>query len=174
MAGLTERDRNTLSSVFADIPIRYSTHTDFARATVEEILGKPSTPGDSVRIATLASTVFFQRGNRFEPHPLPAIAQWSPATAVVVGDVNGDGIPDIFLAQNWFAVRPEDDRLDGGQGLWLEGDGRGGFRPIGSVESGVQIWGEQRGAAGGDLNGDGKPDLVVTQNGAATRLFFHR
>src|SRR5207244_9928307 len=33
------------------------------------------------------------------------------------------------------------------------------------------VYGEQRGAAAGDFNEDGRMDLVVTQNGAATRLY---
>ena len=33
------------------------------------------------------------------------------------------------------------------------------------------IYGEQRGAAAADFDGDGRVDLAVTQNGAATRLF---
>jgi len=37
--------------------------------------------------------------------------------------------------------------------------------------SGVEVYGEQRGAALSDYNGDGKVDLVVTQNRAATKLF---
>ena len=36
------------------------------------------------------------------------------------------------------------------------------------------IHGEQRGAAVADYDADGRPDLVVTQNGAATRLFRNR
>ncbi len=37
-------------------------------------------------------------------------------------------------------------------------------------ESGVVIYGEQRGVAAGDFNEDGRIDLAVAQNGAATRL----
>ena len=36
------------------------------------------------------------------------------------------------------------------------------------------VYGEQRGAAVADFNEDGRMDLVVTQNGAATRLFENR
>src|SRR5262249_42360021 len=37
--------------------------------------------------------------------------------------------------------------------------------------SGVEVYGDQRGAALGDFNEDGRVDLVVTQNSAATRLY---
>ena len=40
--------------------------------------------------------------------------------------------------------------------------------------SGVKVYGDQRGAALADYDGDGRVDLVVTQNGAATRLFHNR
>ena len=165
------RDRTTLAAVFPDLPVRYPTHAAFAKATVDEILGKAAKSARTIRAETLSTTVFMNRGNRFEARPLPSPAQWSPATAIAVGDINDDGHPDIFLAQNWFATRPEDDRLDAGTGLWLIGDGHGTFRALSERESGVQVRGEQRGAAWGDVTGDGQPDLVVTQNGSATRLF---
>ncbi len=166
------RDRPTLAAAFPDIPGRYPTHAGFAKATVEDLLGSSAASAQKIRAETLSTTVFMNRGNRFEARPLPAPAQWAPVTAIVVGDVNEDGHPDLFLAQNWFATRPEDDRLDAGAGLWLVGDGHGEFRALSGRESGVQVWGEQRGAAWGDVSGDGRPDLVVTQNGTATRLFI--
>src|SRR5208282_1961250 len=44
-------------------------------------------------------------------------------------------------------------------------------RAVPGSESGVTVYGEQRGAAVGDFDGDGRVDLVVAQNGAETRLF---
>src|SRR5437773_5375623 len=38
-------------------------------------------------------------------------------------------------------------------------------------ESGLTAYGEQRGAALCDYDGDGRVDLVVAQNGAETKLF---
>lgn len=165
------RDRTTLGAAIPDLLARYPTHARFSKATVNEVLGKAATQATTIRMQALASTVYLRRGEHFEAHPLPTMAQWAPATSIVVGDVNDDGKPDLFLAQNWFAMRPEDNRMDSGQGLWLVGDGHGNFRPLSVQESGVQVWGEQRSAAWGDVTGDGKPDLIVTQNGAATRLF---
>ena len=41
-------------------------------------------------------------------------------------------------------------------------------------ESGIQVYGEQRGAALADFNEDGRIDLAVSQNGAATKLYLNR
>ena len=90
-----------------------------------------------------------------------------------MGDLDGDGNEDLFLSQNFFAVRPEDDRLDAGRGLWLRGNGAGKFRPSSGQESGLKIYGEQRGAALCDYDEDGRVDLVVTQNGAETKLYHN-
>src|SRR5262249_48790848 len=76
----------------------------------------------------------------------------------------------VFLAQNFFALRPEIPRLDGGRGLLLRGTGTGRLEPMPGQQSGIQIYGEQRGAAAGDFDEDGRVDLVITQNGASTRL----
>ncbi len=118
--------------------------------------------------------VFLRRGQRFEGRPLPAVAQWSPVTALAAGDVDGDGRTDLALAQNRFCVRPEDMPQDGGMGCVLLGDGSGGFKPLPAAELGLRIPGEQRGVALGDLDGDGRSDLVVTQNGAPTVLGLSR
>ena len=37
--------------------------------------------------------------------------------------------------------------------------------------SGIKVYGEQRGAAFADFNMDGQIDLLITQNGAQTKLF---
>jgi len=95
-------------------------------------------------------------------------------TALAASDLDGDGHVDLALAQNRFCVRPEDMPQDGGLGCVLLGDGRGGFRPVPAAELGLRIPGEQRGVALGDLDGDGRPDWVVTQNGAETRLGLSR
>jgi len=42
---------------------------------------------------------------------------------------------------------------------------------VSGQESGVKVYGEQRGAALCDYDGDGRVDLAVTQNGAETKLY---
>jgi hypothetical protein len=95
----------------------------------------------------------------------------SPAFGVNVGDLDGDGHEDIFLSQNFFGTPSDVARYDAGTGLVLRGDGRGGFTALRPAESGLMIHGEQRGSALADFDNDGRVDLIVTQNSAATRLF---
>jgi hypothetical protein len=90
-----------------------------------------------------------------------------------VADADGDGSEDIFLSQNFFAVNADGMRLDGGRGLWLRGDGSGKFAAMPGQESGLKVYGEQRGAAVCDYDADGRVDLVVTQNGTETKLYHN-
>src|SRR5204862_5901275 len=75
--------------------------------------------------------------------------------------------------QNFFGTNPETARNDAGRGLWLKGDGKGGLAPLPGQESGIKVYGEQRGCALCDYDGDGRVDLVVTQNGAETKLYHN-
>ena len=150
---------------------RFRTHKSFSEASITEVLAPYRSRTHKLSVMTLASMVFLNRGDRFEGVPLPRDAQFSPAFGVNVADFNGDGHEDIFLSQNFFATEPETPRLDAGRGLVLVGDGTGKFQSLSEQQSGIEVYGEQRGSAVSDFDADGRPDLVVTQNGGATRLF---
>jgi hypothetical protein len=149
---------------------KYPTHLAYSRATVAELLAGRTPAPRRLEARQLASYVFLNRGDRFESRRLPLEAQLAPAFGLVVGDFDGDGREDLFIAQGFFGVRPEDARLDAGRGLLLLGDGQGGFAALRGQDSGVAIYEEQRGAATADYDGDGRADLVVTQHGDATVL----
>src|SRR5580693_4623455 len=82
------------------------------------------------------------------------------ATSVAVADVNGDGKPDLVVANSCppnssTCPSPTD---EGSVGVLL-GNGDGTFRPPVVYDSGgvLATW-----VAVADVNGDGKPDLLVT------------
>ena len=173
MAIVPRRDRIAVASALPFVGAKFPTHQSFAAATVSELLGNLQARTRELSVTTLTTMVFLNRGDHFEAILLPPEVQFAPAFGICVADCDGDGREDIFLAQNFFATQPEMPRLDGGRGLWLKGDGQGGFAAVPGQESGVAIYGEQRGAAVSDYDGDGRVDLVVAQNGAETKLYHN-
>jgi len=152
---------------------KFSTYETYGKASLKEIYADKLKQMKVVEANTLESMVFLNRGDHFEARALPPEAQLAPAFAVCVGDYDGDGKEDVFLSQNFFAMNPETSRCDAGRGLWLKGDGKGNLAAVPGQESGVMVYGEQRGAALCDYDGDGRIDLVVAQNGAETKLYHN-
>src|SRR5512138_1625053 len=173
-----------LSRELPMLPERFASLRSYSESTVADVLGPMQSRARKAEATTLASMVFLNRGDHFEAEPMPREAQWAPAFGVCVADFDGDGIEDVFLAQNFFALPTETPRLDAGRGLLLRGVGgtsstspkNGDSRsssllmPVPGQQSGIEVYGEQRGAAVADYDADGRADLMVAQNGAATKL----
>lgn len=167
------RGMRPVVAVFPFVVEKTDTLEAYGKATVQELFGERLAGAAVVEATTLASVVLFNRGDHFVVVPLPAEAQWSPAFGICIADFDGDGCEDVFLSQNFFAVNPDEWRHDAGRGLLLRGDGRGGLWPVAGQVSGIKVYGEQRGCAVGDYDADGRPDIVVTQNGNETKLFHN-
>ena len=156
------------------VPEKMRTYAAYGSASVQEIYGEALDKAQVHQVTTLATTIFFNRGSKFEAKVLPAEAQFTPAFGICLADFDGDGKDDVFLSQNFFATNPEMPRSDAGRGLLLQGDGKGNLKPVPGQVSGIKVYGEQRGSAVTDFDHDGRLDLVVTQNAAETRLFRNR
>ena len=168
-----EQDRDGLNRELPWVGERFPLHRAYARAGVPEILGDRVTAASILEAGHLETSILLNRGDHFESVPLPPEAQYSPAFGINVADFDGDGHEDLFLSQNFFAVPPTVSRSDAGRGLILCGNGQGSFMAMPGQLSGIEVYGEQRGSAVADFDADGRPDLVVTQNGAPTRLFHN-
>ncbi|MGE5100553.1 MAG: FG-GAP-like repeat-containing protein, partial [Deltaproteobacteria bacterium] len=157
-----------------DLASRVRTFAAYADANVDRVLGPAANRVQRLEAVTMDHMAFLNRGDHFEAVPLPAEAQLAPAFYAGIADFDGDGIEDVFLSQNFFPTAIGTPRYDTGRSLLLLGDGKGGFKPMPGTKSGLVVYGDQRGAAYADYDGDGRLDLAVSQNGAATRLFHNR
>ncbi|MBE7501802.1 MAG: CRTAC1 family protein [Verrucomicrobiales bacterium] len=165
------RDYETLAASLPFLRNQYRNFTEFSTARLTEVLGPHQQDLHEIPIRTLDSVVLLNRGDHFVLEALPREAQFAPIFGVAVADFDHDGCEDAVVAQNFFGVAPMTSRHDAGLGLWLRGDGRGGFEAVSPSASGIRVYGEGRGLAVGDFDQDGRTDVAVGQNAQVTRLF---
>ncbi|WP_229688811.1 VCBS repeat-containing protein [Puia dinghuensis] len=152
------RQMNTLRKKFPD-------YKSFATATMDQVLSPEERAGALILKANNFKSCFLRNeGNgKFSLNPLPVQAQLSVINGMVAEDFDGDGNLDLVMAGNDFGTEPGTGRYDAFNGLYLKGDGKGGFTPLSILQSGVYLPGDQkslvklRGARGNCL-------LVSSQN----------
>jgi len=164
------RTRKALGAAVPSILQRFQKNDLFAKATLDEILGKE-------RLATarrFAATEFqsgaflSQPDGTYRFSALPRIAQISPTQGLAAGDFDGDSHADLFAVHNSHAPSPVVGRFDGGLGQLLRGDGRGGFSAVAPAASGLVVTGDAKALAVIDLDANGWPDFLVTRNDSTT------
>lgn len=166
---LPRRRWETLGPVIPSLLNRYADAASYARAPLAEWLTDSlARKGRRLEMNTLETGVLSNEGKgRFEFTALPILAQSAPCFGVAVRDFDADGNEDIILAQNFSASQPDIGALNGGMGLVLRGNGRGGFQPVSPRESGLLAAGDSRAMVTMDVNGDQRPDLLIAQNNAS-------
>jgi enediyne biosynthesis protein E4 len=80
-----------------------------------------------------------QVGFEFVWHNLPLETQYSPIFGITINDFNNDGNMDIALTGNDYGMAPILGRNDAFNGLILAGNGKGDFKPLSILESGLFI-----------------------------------
>lgn len=89
---------------------------------------------------TLQSIYLHNDGNgKFTMRPMPVEAQISQLSAMVVDDFDGDGNLDVIMNGNDYGTDVAIGRYDAFNGLMLKGDGKGGFKPLSILQSGIYI-----------------------------------
>jgi hypothetical protein len=152
--------------------VRYQNYKSFATATMDEFL-TPEMRQGAVRLkANILQSCYLRNdgGGKFTAIPLPIEAQMSELCGITVDDFDGDGNLDVVINGNDYSTEVTTGRYDALNGLMLKGDGKGGFKPLSIIQSGIYIPGDGkslvklRGANGGYM-------LAASQHLGALKLF---
>ncbi|WPP49210.1 VCBS repeat-containing protein [Catalinimonas niigatensis] len=128
---------------------KFPDYESYANATINDILS----PADksrayTARVFQLASSYLENLGNgKFKMVALPKEAQFAPVHGILAEDFDQDGHLDVLLSGNDFGTEVVGGRYDASTGLFLKGNGKGGFIPTLPINSGLMIDKNSRGVA---------------------------
>jgi hypothetical protein len=145
-----------LCSQIARLKEKYPNYSDFGGKTITDIFGDAAVSHSIKREAVMfSSALFINDGNgKFTVKRLPVLAQFSPVRGIISGDFDQDGIADLLLAGNEYAVRPSLGRYDASYGWFLSGGEKYNYRVLTPAESGFFIKGDARGILSVRINGE--------------------
>lgn len=105
----------------------------------------------------------------FDIKELPQEAQLAPIYAILITDVDSDGIKDVILGGNLYSVKPEIGRYDASYGVYLKGKANNVFQSIPTNQSGLELKGEIRDFE--IMKFQDKKILIVVRNNASLQIF---
>jgi hypothetical protein len=156
--------RHDLVTQIPNLKKKYLKYESYKDQTITDIFTDDQlSQSANLEASELATSLLINNGgHQFVKRPLPIEAQFSPVYAIQIFDFDRDGKLDVVLGGNLYRVKPEVGRYDASYGLFMKGDGTGGFKSISSKDSGLFIDGEVRDF---EIIKIGKEDfLIVARN----------
>ena len=138
--------RGELVGEIPSLKKKYLKFKRYANQSMTDIF-TPEQMKDAIELkaGVLTSGVLLNLGNgKFSFTALPNEAQFAPLYGITTGDFDGDGRTDVVAGGNFLGSKPEFGYVDADYGLFLKGDGKGGFLPVRSRASGFRLDGEVR------------------------------
>ncbi len=150
---------------------KYLKYENYKEQTIADMFSEEQLEGARVlKVNETRTSVLLSQGNgRYEIQPLPIEAQLAPMYGILVHDYNGDGHQDVLMGGNFHRSKPEVGIYAADHGVYLTGDGKGGFTTIPLQESGFWVEGEIRDIMMLDL--DSKPTIWVARNNDSVQVF---
>jgi opacity protein-like surface antigen len=138
--------RHDLIQQLPGLKKKFLKYESYKEATITDIFD-PDQLADAIELKAyqFASGVFVNDGKgHFTFSQLPVEAQFSPMYSILANDFDADGKMDLLMGGNLYRVKPEVGRYDASFGVFMKGDGKGGFKTIRPKDCGFFVDGEIR------------------------------
>jgi hypothetical protein len=125
---------------------RFVNYETYSNATLSDVLTADELKDAKTLTANQLTTTYLAStpSGKLEEKALPMAAQIAPVFTVTALDANHDGRKDLLLCGNTAQTRLRFGRSDANYGVLLENDGRGGFRAVPPMQSGLRLTGDVR------------------------------
>jgi hypothetical protein len=146
----------------------------YAGKTIDEVFTRGQLQhAQQLTVQQTQTCIFYNDGKgNFNMQPLPVMAQFSPVFGILVTDLNGDGIQDIFLGGNFYGLKPEVGRYDASYGVSFLGDAQHNFNYIGPERSGLFIKGEVRDVK--EIRTNKTSNIIISRNNDSLQIYEKR
>jgi hypothetical protein len=144
---------------------RFPYYKNFSQATIDQLLTSEERQSALVLEANYLQSAYIENkgDGTFAMQALPVQAQLAPIFGMIADDVDRDGNLDVMLVGNDFGGEVLAGRYDAMNGLFLRGNGRGGFAAQSIASSGFYVPGNAKGLV--QLTDQkGRELLMSTQN----------
>ncbi|MFP4095932.1 MAG: VCBS repeat-containing protein [Cyclobacteriaceae bacterium] len=149
----------------------FQKYEKYGKATIDSLLNDDMLEDALVYQANHMASSYIENlgGGKFAIKALPTEAQIAPLYGMLSQDVNGDGKLDLLAVGNDYGTEVFTGRYDALKGLYLQGDGRGGFVPAGLGRSGFYVPGDAK-ALVTLKNKQGEQVYLASQNQDSLRV----
>ncbi len=154
---------------------RFQNYKSYAEVDMDKML-TPAEMEDAIQLkADILESVFIRNegDGKFSMIPLPLNAQMGVVQAMAVEDYDNDGNLDVLINGNDYGADVSYGRMDALNGLYLKGDGNGGFHPLSILQSGIYIPGNGK-ALAQLRNRDGGNLIAASQHNGPLKVFASR
>ncbi len=165
------RGRQCSSQQIPAIEVKFKDYDSFAEADLDDVYSTKSLENAlHYKAYTFASSYIENLGGgNFSINPLPNEAQFSSINSILSKDVNEDGHLDLIVSGNLYSSEAETPRNDASYGLYLQGNGLGGFKPMPATKSGLYVKGDVKNSAWIKLS-DGMDAILFAKNNDSLQL----
>ena len=139
--------RDELNEQIYPMRKKFTSYKNYAGAAMQDIFSNEELAKSAkLSVVENRTVCFLNKNNKFLKTELPVQAQFSVVSKILTGDFNHDGKADLLLFGNHTDNRLKLGSIDANYGCLLTGDGKGNFKYVSQLASGICVTGDVKSA----------------------------